>query len=340
MRDRAVFVAVLLAAAGMSALLLRSRLDQAALDPPEDRGSPAGSSLPVATSTSAIDPSAAAAPSASSVAPLAPLVQEPPPPAYVRVNPASQGACPDGMVLVDGVYCPFVGHRCSSFLNEPGDVCKTYAPDVLCEGRLQLRRYCIDVYEYPNSRGVRPAMMVEIDEARRACALEGKRLCTVEEWEFACEGTQMWPYPYGVERDSEACNIDKPIASPTPADLADPRATADAVERFDGRALSGEMPRCISPFGARDMTGNVDEWVEDTTAKLEERPVTFAVKGGAWGQGRARCRPIAAPPPASLRAFGVGFRCCADARGSERPMSVAPSGVSVPRRRAMEKPDR
>jgi formylglycine-generating enzyme required for sulfatase activity len=203
-------------------------------------------------------------------------------------------------------------------------VCKTYAPEVLCEGRLQLRRYCIDVYEYPNSRGVRPVMMVEIDEARRACALEGKRLCTVEEWEFACEGTQMWPYPYGVERDSEACNIDKPIALPTAADLADPRAMSDAVE----------------PFGARDMTGNVDEWVEDTTAKLEERPVTFAVKGGAWGQGRARCRPIAAPPPASLRAFGVGFRCCADARGGERPMSVAPSGVSVPRRRAMERPDR
>ena len=43
------------------------------------------------------------------------------------------------MVLVDGVYCPFVGHTCVSFANETRDVCDRYAPEVLCEGRLQHR---------------------------------------------------------------------------------------------------------------------------------------------------------------------------------------------------------
>jgi formylglycine-generating enzyme required for sulfatase activity len=183
-------------------------------------------------------------------------------------------------------------------------------------------------------------MMIELEDAKRACALEGKRLCTVEEWEFACEGTQMWPYPYGIERDSEACNIDKPGGLPDPADLSNPRAVADVVERLDRRAPSGEMSRCISPFGARDMTGNVDEWVEDTTALMEKRPVTSAVKGGSWGHVRARCRPITPPPSASLRSFGIGFRCCADTLGKDRPMSVAPESVKVPRRRAMERPQR
>lgn len=176
-------------------------------------------------------------------------------------------------------------------------------------------------------------MMIEADEARRACALEGKRLCTVEEWEFACEGTQMWPYPYGITRDGGACNTDAPTEVPDLDAIADPRAIAAAVEGADKRAPSGSSDRCVSPFGVRDMTGNVDEWVEDTTAKLEKRPNTAAVKGGAWLPARARCRPIGAAP---RRPFAVGFRCCADTTAKDRPMSVAPPGVKVPRRRVMD----
>ena len=128
------------------------------------------------------------------------------------------------MVLVDGIYCPYVGHRCLSYIDEAKDVCLRYAPEVLCEGRLQHRRYCIDVYEYPNLAGVRPAVMPDWNLARHACEVEGKRLCTVEEWEFACEGTEMWPYPYGTERDAEACNIDRSHTMPA-FDVNNPRTS-------------------------------------------------------------------------------------------------------------------
>ena len=35
----------------------------------------------------------------------------------------------------------------------------------------------------------------------------GARLCKESEWQFACEGEAMLPYPYGLSRDASACNI-------------------------------------------------------------------------------------------------------------------------------------
>ena len=54
-------------------------------------------------------------------------------------------------------------------------------------------RFCIDRYEYPNLRGVRPVVMVDYFQAENACEIEGKRLCEAEEWTFACEGVGTWP---------------------------------------------------------------------------------------------------------------------------------------------------
>ena len=78
-------------------------------------------------------------------------------------------------MLVDGVHCPYVGHRCVDFLNEEKDVCRAYAPEVLCEGRLERLRFCIDTYEYPNLEGATPVVMVDFDDAKRACAVSGSK---------------------------------------------------------------------------------------------------------------------------------------------------------------------
>jgi hypothetical protein len=209
MRDRLLLFAVLAAAAALAAILVfaKGRRPLPPEPPPQASAPESAASPPPTSSLSAAPP----APAAS-----APL------PAYVHIDPLSPTVCGDGMILVDGIYCPYVGHTCKSFLNEERDLCQRYAPDVFCEGRLQHRRFCIDVFEYPNIEGAVPANMIDWREAHRACAVENKRLCTVEEWEFACEGTEMWPYPYGVERSPEACNIDRPSApwrtthSPTP----------------------------------------------------------------------------------------------------------------------------
>jgi formylglycine-generating enzyme required for sulfatase activity len=243
------------------------------------------------------------------------------------------------MLLVNGIYCPFVGHRCRRFASEADDICQSFAPEVLCEGRLQERRFCIDGLEYPNIEGVLPAMMVSFDDARRACALEGKgkRLCTVEEWEFACEGTQMWPYPYGTERDPAACNADRAPIAPDFSLLSSPRTMAEGIAKIDERAPSGSSPRCISPFGVRDMTGNVAEWVENPSAAFEDKPIA-ALKGGSFQRSRARCRPLVTPPSEPVPLLGVGFRCCADANDGKRTVSIAPPNVRIPRKRVMEPP--
>src|SRR5262245_25209333 len=147
MRDRLLLVGVMALAAALAALLVFGR------NRPLPEPAPAPASAPVSAPASApVSAPASASASASAPAPLPP---------YVRIDPSSPTVCGEGMLLVDGIYCPFVGHTCTSFLNEPRDVCQRYAPDVICEGRLQRRRFCIDVFEYPNIEGVVPAVMAD-----------------------------------------------------------------------------------------------------------------------------------------------------------------------------------
>jgi formylglycine-generating enzyme len=302
MRERVVFMVVIAGAAGLGAVLLSPRLRRPTEAPP------AASAVEVAPPP---PPEVAVRADAGGPARAAPV------PAYVHVDPASGAVCGEGMVLVDGVYCPYVGHRCLHFANEAGDVCERYAPEVLCEGRLEHRRFCIDLFEYPDLEGVVPAVMVDFDDAKRGCAVEGKRLCSVEEWEFACEGTQMWPYPYGLDRDPEACNIDRPVTMPDLPAFSDPWKVSGEVGRLDRRLPSGAMGRCISPFGVRDMTGNVDEWVENRNGKVDEKPYRSALKGGYWGPIRARCRPMTSSHNQWFSFYQVGFRCCRNAGGRD-----------------------
>jgi hypothetical protein len=307
MRQNAAFVAVLAAAAGVGALLVmpgRRTLD--APPPP-----------PAETASSAPEP----APTPR------PRVPAPPPaptiPAYVRVDPGGAAACAAAMLLVDGVYCPYVGHRCATYEDEARDICATYAPEAICEGPLQHRRFCIDTYEYPNIAGARPAVWVSFDEAKRACAIEGKRLCAAEEWELACEGTGMWPYPYGLSRDANACNEHKSAPAPDPARLDDPWTRSAELARVDGRHASGADAACISPFGVVDLPGNVEEWVFHANGQEKSKPFQTARKGGSWARGKGRCRPIEASEPGWYRAHDLGFRCCADAKGGAPAVSSA-----------------
>src|SRR6266540_4118769 len=130
MRERLLLFAILVASAALAAFLVlpRKRLSFEPL--PSDVGQETGvASTPLEASAprastfalpSTVDRGSAFAfvPSATPVASAPP----PPPPAYVRVDSESLAACGDGMVLVDGIYCPYVGHICKSFLNEKRDM--------------------------------------------------------------------------------------------------------------------------------------------------------------------------------------------------------------------------
>ncbi len=209
-----------------------------------------------------------------------------PTPPAVATPPLAPEACPDGMVLVEGDYCPVLGHVCLKRLEGEVERCAEYAAPPICEGPIQKKRFCIDRFEYPNMEGVRPAVMVNWHEAEAACEAEGKRLCTGSEWTLACEGSERVPYPYGYTRDSTACNIDRPHPEVDAEALQDPRSVAGEVARLDQRVPSGEMTRCKSSYGVQDMTGNVDEWVLNEKhfgpppPDGSERPFISGLKGG------------------------------------------------------------
>jgi sulfatase modifying factor 1 len=216
--------------------------------------------------------------------------------------------CPRDMVLVDGQSCPDVEQRCLEWLPQPAGSpprCAVFEPNPVCNGPTTRARFCIDRYEYPNRAGEIPVVQRTWEQAQTACRARGKRLCGSKEWTLACEGEARLPYPYGHVRDEQACNVDRPME-------ASPRAKAkggkDALP--DWRVASGEMNRCVSPFGVHDMTGNVDEWVVNESG----RPHASGLKGGYWGPVRDRCRTMTVAHDEKFAYYQIGFRCCDEAR--------------------------
>lgn len=169
---------------------------------------------------------------------------------------------------------------------------------------------CIDQFEYPNVPGQYPMIFVTYYEAQNACFAQHKRLCNEEEWTFACEGPDAMPYPYGYKRDATACNIDKTWRTFSEKKMW-PRDGASAEVELDklwqGEA-SGMRAGCKSPFGAYDLTGNVDEW----TTTVRPRPYLSVLKGGYWGPVRNRCRPATTVHNEGHYFYQQGLRCCAD----------------------------
>lgn len=228
-----------------------------------------------------------------------------PPPAKDR---SSSSTCPNGMVLIEGEYCSDAEQVCLKWLDPPPYQrlrCGEYAKPVKCRSPRQSRRFCIDREEYAEAsasssdpKSAVPLVNKSWLEAKAICEGRGARLCKETEWEFACEGPDMSPYPYGFKRDSNACNIDR-------TDLGGPN------ERLtDHRAPLSAFPNCVSPFDVHDMVGNVDEWVEREHVAA---PYRSALRGGWWLPGRNRCRAATTHHDESYSAKQVGFRCCKDA---------------------------
>jgi formylglycine-generating enzyme required for sulfatase activity len=160
-------------------------------------------------------------------------------------------------------------------------------------------RYCIDRDEYI-ARGEHLASVNNSwEKAAEICKGSGKRLCTSQEWEFACEGEEGLPYPYGYERAPSLCNQDRILRDGKYAPKADLRESPHAS--------------CTSPFGVRDMVGNVDEWVHRKYAKAPRRS---ELRGGWWMTGRNRCRANTGAHDEKYSGSQTGFRCCKDAPGT------------------------
>ena len=225
--------------------------------------------------------------------------------------------CPTDMVEVASTYCPAAQQICVEWISESRDRCAKYREWVPCVGEPEPKYFCVDRYEYPNREGVRPTVGVTWEDAKRLCTAEGKRLCTDTEWTVACEGNERLPYPYGYERDSTACNIDRPYIVPNDDALRDPSRRAAEMKRLDQSEPSGARPGCVSFFGVYDMAGNVDEWVVNERGSTTTTPYISGLKGGYWGPVRNRCRPMTTDHNQWHSGYQIGFRCCVDARSAE-----------------------
>jgi sulfatase modifying factor 1 len=227
--------------------------------------------------------------------------------------------CPDGMVLVDGQYCPSLKQVCVRWVDPPDGPygytrCAEFKRPAACEGEREHRRYCIDRDEYVRPPEALPLVHLDWDQAEATCEERGARLCAESEWELACEGDEMLPYPYGYGRDPTACNFDRTDLGKMGEGLTDHRAPLDA------------FPQCVSPFGVHDMVGNVDEWTrrEGMTA-----PNRSALHGGWWLPGRNNCRAATLAHPESYSGKQVGFRCCADAKAPAHEDADGHDGVAA-----------
>ena len=246
--------------------------------------------------------------------------------------------CPGDMVLVAGGYCPEAGQACLKHHEEfehdqdrkkskrdkgeevgsstVSERCMEYKQPSRCLSKERRpMRYCVDRYEWPNKRGELPALLISWADAKKTCESVGKRLCTEDEFNFACEGEEMLPYTYGYARDPSKCSIDKPYRKRQrrlfkyERCMRDPRCKAE-LARLDQRLPVGSLPQCVSPFGAYDMNGNMNEWV---TRPGKKYPNRSGLKGGWWGPVRGRCRPTVGFHKEDDYGYEEGFRCCKDA---------------------------
>jgi hypothetical protein len=136
-------------------------------------------------------------------------------------------------------------------------------------------KVCVDKYEYPNRQETLPTVNISFDGAKQACEKQGKRLCTAQEWQWTCSGREGYAYPYGYNFEKENCNSESRAPEP-----------------------SGTRNKCISKFGAVDMTGNVWEWV--------------SAAGGskaAMGGPVSKCQTVS-PGESGEAKTTIGLRCC------------------------------
>jgi serine/threonine protein kinase/formylglycine-generating enzyme required for sulfatase activity len=201
--------------------------------------------------------------------------------ASANADPATL-SCPKGMALIPGGT-----FKMGSAANDPMHNFE--------EKRLEsveVKPFCVDYYEFPNSKAAKPTTSVSWFQAQELCKGKGKRLCEEDEWEKACKGPDNDRYPYGNSWDPDRCN------------------TQDAEGNDRELAEQKAFPKCRSGFGIINLSGNAAEWVASSfSASVKDR----VHKGGSANRPdwATRCANRANLAPSGKNPF-VGFRCCAD----------------------------
>lgn len=181
---------------------------------------------------------------------------------------------------------------------------------------------CIDRYPWPNIEGEKPQLGLSaipededvakgrVMDAESLCASVGKRLCTASEWTRACRGPGGSKYPWGEElpfyipgSNMGICNYDKWFRPYDEGKVfrRDPKHMA----YLDQSEPAGSRPECVSPSGAHDMIGNVEQWVRC------DGKHGYCLMGRYWADPKSCENKITAHAP-KWHWYTTSGRCCLD----------------------------
>jgi len=150
---------------------------------------------------------------------------------------------------------------------------------------------------FPAHLADHPVTWVCLEDARAYAVWAGKALPSDMEWQWAAQGPDGRTWPWGNSFEASLCNSDSPGTTP--------------VDHYPGN---------ISPFGVRDMVGNVWEWI-DTPCSDGWHEWCF-IRGGSYYVARGSmwyveggAQPVSHHHkflrmyPGLDRCATVGFRC-------------------------------
>ena len=232
-------------------------------------------------------------------------------------------------------YCNNLDDNCNGLIDElvdpaaPGIVIMTDATvavtgGTLSDGTTVVGNFVIDMYEASrpdatllssgsaahiacSNADAMPWRTVTRPEAAAACLAAGKRLCSEDEWQRACEGAAYDSYPYGVDYDEYACN-----GYGYDEDCTSPNTNFSLYPTGNDYGCPPAADTCLSQAGVYDLSGNVQEW---TASLISSSPDTYRVRGGTYQTqpGGLTCQHAFIAFDDTIEFPSLGFRCCQDA---------------------------
>lgn len=232
----------------------------------------------------------------------------------------ARGACPAGMVSIEGSYC-IDRYEASLLEMTDGGEERRFSP-FSTVGDHPVRAVSLP--------GVYPQGYISARQAKRACSASGKRLCKLSEWQRACRGPEDKKYGYADERIPGRCNDDGKNPVVTLFGLRWDARTMNQpqLNQLEGTlSKTGEHEGCSNGYGVYDMVGNLHEWIADPNGTFYGG---YYQDVSSFGHGDGCSYKTTAHAP-GYHDYSTGFRCCADASAGSAPIASAATPRAAPR---------